>query len=283
MSDAFAPRSLWQIMGAAFRLYGRHPVAVFAVGALVPLLTALLPPVLAGPPAAGAAPLESVARILQPSVLHALLLLAAATVFVFPLVGGALVHLVCQDALGGTVAVGRALGATWQRGLRLVGAVLLVTAAFTGMVAAAIGVPHVVWMSIGLRAWQPPVSGLLLLLAMLFALYLALRCLPYLQVALVEGRGPVAACVRGFRLTRGHGLRALGLVLCLSLLSGGAGALLGLVWDLGPTVAAVAVSPVITIALTLFYLDLRVRQEGYRATQLADELGSDSDAARSQS
>ena len=281
MSEAFAPRSVWRILGDALRLYGRHPVAVLLLGTAVPLLTAVLPPVLGGPAAASAAPLAAVGAILQPPVLYSLLLLAGATLLVFPVVGGALVHVVCQDALRGTVGIGRALAAAWQRGFRLVAAALLVTAVVCALIGVALGLPHLVWMTMGLRSWQPLVSGLVLLLAGLFALYLALRCLPYLQTALVEGCRPVAACIRSFRLTRGQGLRILGLGLALFVLSGGTGALLGLMWDLGPMVATVALSPVITIAVTLFYLDLRVRQEGYRAEQLAIELGLESDAAPS--
>ena len=280
MSADFAPRSFWQILGGAFRLYARHPISVLAVGAVVPLLTALLPRQLGPPAAAGAAPLAPAHAVLQPDVLYPLLLVVPVTLLVLPLVGGALVHLVCQDAVRGTVGLGRALAAAARRGFRLVGAAVLVTGAFAAMVAAAIGGPHAVWMLIGLRAWQPLVSGLLLFLAMLGALYLALRCLAYLQIVLVEGRGPVAACVRSFRLTKGYVLRALGLLLCLAALSGVAGALLGLAWDHGSLVATVVLSPVFTIAFTLYYLDLRVRQEGSTTAQLAGEIGLGAETTR---
>ena len=278
MPRALAPRSLWQIIGDALRLYRRHPGAVFALGAAVPLLTVLLPVALGRPVAAGAPPLATPGGILQP---HALLI-AAAVLLVFPLVGGAVTHAVYQDAVLGTVRIGRAVSAAWQRCLRLVAVALLVSVSVAAILAAALGVPYLLLRGPGLQGWPALVSVGWLVLAAVYALYLALRYLPYLQTVLVEGRGPVAACARCFRLTKGHVLRTLGLVVCLCLLSVCTGALLSLVWDLGPAVAAVTLSPVFTIAFTLLYLDLRVRHEGYTAAQLAADLGLDADAAPSQ-
>lgn len=116
------------------------------------------------------------------------------------------------------------------------------------------------------------------------AFFLAPFYLVSLQVLVLERRGPIAAFSRSYQLVRNGGWgRSLGLwlltILLSMLLTGGLGQLVGfLTQTFLPALDAASVQgvttivggvigyllePVSVIAFTLFYIDLRVRNEGY--------------------
>lgn len=113
------------------------------------------------------------------------------------------------------------------------------------------------------------------------------------QVVVVEGYKVVGALRRSFGLARGSWWRIAGITLVFGLVGIGLGFLLslpftfaaGIVAPEEPTalskallaissvLVAVAVPPVVFIAETLLYYDLRVRKENYNIAKLSQEMG----------
>jgi hypothetical protein len=129
------------------------------------------------------------------------------------------------------------------------------------------------------------VTGLATLALVIPGIYVACRLFVCLPAALIEDRGPRESLSRSFELTRDFAGRAFIILVLYFAVSAGIGLLLaapfsfltvltiaenpGLaqLWaalgEVGGTIGSVLVTPILLIATSVFYFDLRVRKEGF--------------------
>jgi hypothetical protein len=145
-----------------------------------------------------------------------------------------------------------------------------------------------VWNEIGSLFGVVALNGLAIggatLLLIIPGIYVTCRLLVCVPVALIEQRGPRESLSRSFDLTRDNAGRAFVIFLLAIILGFSAGFLFALPFGIGvatalkdpvmlrfwtamtqvaESVAAILVRPILLIATSIFYYDLRVRKEGF--------------------
>ena len=269
------PLPVGELLDETFKLYRRH-FNVIAGVALVIILPNLLLTLVSGSYRAN--PITYFQQFLQnindPAALQALqnrqaqytgsplyLLSFPVALLLYPFTAGALFRAATSLAAGNVETIGSVLAGTARRYFAMFGIGILTLLVGLGAVAI-ITIPVVIWVLIRWAVDTPA----------MFA----------------EGVGPVKAIGRSWNLTRDHWWRTLGILILVgilvSLIQTGLGALFtgiaalipglgddlraGLVTTVSTLISALvgAISP---IAITLLYLDLRVRKEGLDLDQLA--------------
>ena len=262
------PLDLGEILDETFRMYRRRFLFFAGVG-LAMLLPAAVPLVALFASLPGFSSVFSPVPRPAPTTftdfnLAALLIAYAGfilyTVLSTPLLYGGLTFVACQQALGQPLSWGTILFAT----LRMYPGVLLYTLALTGMALLFCVFP--LWIWIGVR-WAVVMPAMV-----------------------VERRGVLDAMGRSWRLLEGRWWRTFGILLLIFLLyylvTQALTAfvqvfqVLGLLINPGLVLAVVTAGselvsaltiPILPIAATLIYFDLRVRQEAIDLLQLADQ------------
>ena len=145
-----------------------------------------------------------------------------------------------------------------------------------------------VWSELGPLFGVVTLNGLAILGASILlifpGIYVACRLLVCVPAALIEQRGPGESLSRSFQLTKGNAGRAFVIMLLAAVLTWGAQILLALPFGIatasalkdpamlrfwaamtqvGASVATALVRPVLLIATSIFYYDLRVRKEAF--------------------
>jgi Membrane domain of glycerophosphoryl diester phosphodiesterase len=269
------PLPVGELLDETFKLYRTH-FNVIAGVAIVIILPNLLLTLLSGSYRAN--PLSYLTQLIQnandQAALQRLqnqnqqyigsplyLLSFPVAILLYPFTGGALYRAATSLAAGNVETIGSVLIGTARRYFAMFGLVILTGLVVLGGIAI-ITIPIVIWVLIRWAVDTPA----------LFA----------------EGIGPVKALGRSWFLTRDHWWRTLGILLLVglmvSLIQTALGALFtgvaalipgvsddlraGLVTTVATLIGALvgAISP---IAITLLYLDLRVRKEGLDLDQLA--------------
>jgi hypothetical protein len=222
------------------------------------------------------------------------------------LVQGALAAAVADTYLGRPVTVGGAYGKVLPRLPALIGAGLLLGLLAFAVIGVAVGLVAGLAVAVVAASGGGGVSPggavaasvalALLFIVVVFAVAIAtalvlVRFAFFVQAVVVEGRGPVDALRRSWRLVRGSYWRVLGIMLLLLLLlyiligvpTGIAGVVIQLVFPdpvrhfamrqslstLVGYLSQIVVLPLQLVAYTLLYYDLRVRKEGYDIELLA--------------
>ena len=197
------------------------------------------------------------------------------------IVNGAVTFAVGQEYLTGEVGISRSMRKAWWRVLTLMGvaAVLAVTLVFLPLLVLSFGQRLLGWLAI-----------LVVIPAMIA---LAVYWFVAVQAVVVENLMPLNGLRRGYQLVQGSWLRVFGFAVLLGLVSLGLGILVTVpitlpLWVLGSApdsilnvvlvftsqlAVRIAVLPVIFIASTLLYYDLRVRKEQYTISKLTQEMG----------
>jgi len=139
------------------------------------------------------------------------------------------------------------------------------------------------------ETWLVGIAFLILIPAIAMLIYWSLS----VQAVVVEGRKALDALRRSSDLIKGSWWRIFGIALVLGLIATGlrivatipfalasiavsgepASNMAGSILSLGGVIVGIAVLPVLFIALTLVYYDVRVRKEQYNLTVLAREMG----------
>ena len=269
------PLPVSELLDETFKLYRRHFNVVAGV-ALVVILPNLLLTLLSGSYRAN--PFSYIQQVIQnandPEALQRIqnqqaqfngsplyLLSFPIAILLYPFTAGALFRAATSLAAGNVETIGSVIAGTARRYFAMFGILLLTVLVGLGAIAI-VTIPVVIWVLIRWAVDTPA----------LFA----------------EGVGPVKAIGRSWNLSRNNWWRILGILLlvgimvsliqtALGALFGGIAALIpgvsddiraGLVTTVSTLVSALvgALSP---IAITLLYLDLRVRKEGLDLDQLA--------------
>jgi hypothetical protein len=216
-------------------------------------------------------------------------------VLLLPVSAGLLVRITTDVAMGRPTTLLGAIQRTMSRYLGLAGFILLVSTAGLG-----VGVVLVLVFSaaIALGASGNANGGVIAILilfglvmlgaAFLLAIWLGIRLVVAIPAMLEERIGPIAGIRRSWHLVRGNFWRVIGILLVVYVLTAVvqyalAGAL-GLVAFFVPglsgdargglllvllTLVQVVVTPILAIAISLIYFDLRVRKEALDLDQLA--------------
>ena len=210
---------------------------------------------------------------------------ATATVSLLGLVGAVYVYAAAVYGLGqhyvnGETAIKECYVRAWWRVRSLTALAVLAV-----LVLAALVLP----LTIGQRPWIGVLVAVLLAPAIAMAVYWSLA----LQAVIVEGHESLKSLGRSFDLVRGYWWRVLGLALTFSLVALGLGIVVTLpiavasvvasadptsaisvvLLEMGRVAVSIAVTPVLFIAWTLLYYDIRVRKEEYNVATLSRELG----------
>ncbi|MDQ2776077.1 MAG: glycerophosphoryl diester phosphodiesterase membrane domain-containing protein [Acidobacteriota bacterium] len=164
-----------------------------------------------------------------------------------------------------------------------------------------------VWADIGSLFGVLVLNGLVIgvgiLLLIVPGIYFACRLLVCVPSALIEGRGPSESLSRSWNLTRGCAGRAFVILLIFMAISVAIGALAGgpfgyivatvkdpevlrmwmIVAQIVNSIASVLVTPVLLIATSVFYFDLRVRKEAFDLQFMMDPHSERTTGSGSQS
>ena len=197
------------------------------------------------------------------------------------IVSGAVTFAVGQEYLTGEVGVSCSLRKAWWRVLTLVGLAVVLSGAlvFLPLLVLSFGQLLLGWLAI--LVVIPAVIGL--------AVYWFVAA----QAVVVENLKPLSGLRKSYQLVQGIWLRVFGFAIVLALVSLGLGILVSAPftlssWVLGSATDSIlnivllftsqlavriAVLPVISIAGTLLYYDLRVRKEQYTISKLTQEMG----------
>lgn len=264
------PLSLGEILDRTFSLYRRHFILFVGIFALTQLpsfgvnlarVQMIQPPVVhlpGGPPPN----LTNVFSTFNTGTLISVLLSVAAYLFNH----GGTVFAASESYLGRSTTIEASLRHAWGKLGKLFLVVLLNAAAILG--------------------------GLILLVAP--GVYVALRSIVCIPVAVLEDLGPGESFSRSFRLTEGSMGRSFVIYLLYYVLAITGIALLGYpftravissvnnpgmmhLWSslgiAGGFLTGIFVGPVFTIAATVFYYDLRVRKEGFDLQLMMNQVG----------
>ena len=249
--NSLPARGLGDLLNETFAIYGKHFRRLLALVAIVQVPASLLTLITSG----------GMATFVIVGLLTAL---AGACAY------AGVVFAVGQHYLTGEVDISACYARVWGRIASLLTlAVVLAVVTGLGLLLAVIVVPAIVMIVV--------------------MVYWSLSS----QAVVVEGRKPLDALKRSFRLVQGSWWRVFGITIVLLLVLLGLGLILlapfalasRLVAPDGNTVSgtafeylsglivAVAVPPLLAIATTLLYYDLRVRKENYDFNALSREMG----------
>ncbi len=272
-------------LGSLLRLGGVAGFAgaaanLLALGTLYPSvqrrLTAI-EPLTADPQAADQQQLATALVDVLVATTGMLLLVALVSLPVYAVVNGLLIRVLGRAVLGEPTSAAQAWTLTKSRALALLTQTLVIVA-----VLALCGLPIAVALSM---AGQDPILGLgLTFLVAPLCLVAALILLPRMLLApvclVLEDLGVAASFVRARQLLRGSAVRVLGVMIAAIVISRLLGSIVGLPFDLLAgadalstqavfltslgRIAGTAVSlPLLSGAIALIYVDLRVRNEGF--------------------
>lgn len=269
------PLPIGELLDETFKLYRRHFTVIAGV-ALAVILPNLILTLLSGSYRAN--PFSYLQDVLRnandPAALQAIqnrqaqytssplyLLSFPVAILMYPFTAGALYRAATSLAAGSVETIGSVLGGTARRYFALFGIAILTGLVVVGAIAI-VTIPVVIWV---LVRWSVATPAL-------FA----------------EGAGPVQALGRSWNLVRDNWWRTVGILIVVAIMVGlielALGALFGGIAELVPglsddiraglvtTVATLVdalVGAITPIAITMLYLDLRVRKEGLDLDQLA--------------
>jgi len=260
MSTKLNPRNIGGILGETFRIYGRNFSELLAITAIVLGVLGIIQIIADFSPLPAAITGEGIGALTGWITAGSIILLVA-NILGGILVIGALIHAVSQQYLRQRISIGQAYGFAWRRLLDMLGAGILVFLAIGGIILVSV-----------IMALFLPAGWILLVVGTCAVIYLMIRWIFFLPVALLENLGPTATLSRSRGLVKKNWWRVLGITLVVGLISGAIILILGRIPVVGALFGSILVTPIFTIAGTLLYYDLRVRKEGYSLEVLASEL-----------
>jgi hypothetical protein len=261
MNGILGPRSLLDILAETLEIYKRNSIRLLAIVAIVEIGLGFMwsiPDFSGLRPATPGAGSESLSRIIPIGIM-----LAVASIMGLSLMQGALIHAISEQYLRQSITIGRAFRFAWERLAALAGAMILALFAITGIAVVSISFTVSISRDIG---------HIFIAAGFVVGLYLMVRWSFILQVALLEGLGPLAALSRSSALVRRNWWRVMNMTIIVGIISVGISMILGTIPTIGPTLGSILSTPVFAIGITLLYYDLRVRKEAYTLGVLAGEL-----------
>ncbi len=260
------PLSLGEILERTFNLYRRHFllfIGIAAIPNLFKLAIAVGSLRFLQTPVGSSGPFGLAAVILSPSLVLFGLVSLLVTLLVYLFTQGGAIYAVSELYLGRSTTIANSLRSSWAIVGTLFGVALLNGLAIFGAT----------------------------LLLVIPGIYVACRLLVCIPTAVIEKRGPSESLSRSWNLTKDFASRAFVIYLVYLAISFGVGALIGrpvglllgtarrdpsaifavqaLVQVLA-TVVAVLLSPILLIATSVFYYDLRVRKEAFDLQLMTD-------------
>ncbi len=279
------PLSIGELLDRTFSLYRRHFILFVGISAIPQLLVLalqlvqiVLTPAQVAVARPAASEFQGASPILAAGGAVGIFMLAIAAIVVYLVAylfsQGGTVYAVSELYLGRTTTIGQSLSRMRGELLSLFGVVFL-----NGLV-----------------------TGLCFLLLVIPGIYMACRLCVCIPAALLENLGPRESLERSFGLTKDNAGRAFLIFLLYVVILYAAIFLVDIpigigaqsaahdpamlrVWtalmQIGNFVAGVLVTPILTIASSIFYFDLRVRKEAFDLQLMMNPLGGGVPAPRS--
>ena len=279
------PLSIGELLDRTFSLYRRHFILFVGISAIPQLLVLalqlvqiVLTPAQEAVARPAASEFQGASPILAAGGAVGIFMLAIAAIVVYLVAylfsQGGTVYAVSELYLGRTTTIGQSLSRMRGELLSLFGVVFL-----NGLV-----------------------TGLCFLLLVIPGIYMACRLCVCIPAALLENLGPRESLERSFGLTKDNAGRAFLIFLLYVVILYAAIFLVDIpigigaqsaahdpamlrVWtalmQIGNFVAGVLVTPILTIASSIFYFDLRVRKEAFDLQLMMNPLGGGVPAPRS--
>lgn len=257
------PRSIGELIDAAFRLYRIEWKALIGIVALVVVPATFIELWLTQQAIAGFDPstaaIEGTSDAVNRFLFVTLGVFAVEFLLIQPFLVAAIARAAADVYLGNPISIGR----TFRTALGLLPWILLVT--ILTSIATLLG----------------------LLLLVLPGIFIAVRLTVAPAALVVEGLRGTAPLGRSWQLTRGSFWRLLGLLIVSGLITAVVGAILGVpgelaVQALGPdawpisglvnAAATVLVTPFSMLVIVLYYFDQRIRKEGFDIEVMAQEI-----------
>ena len=261
------PLSIGELLDRTFSLYRRNFLLFIGIAAIPQLLVLglqlvqiVLMPATASVPRPAASEFQGASSVLAAGGAVGIFLLAIAAIVIYLIAylfsQGGTVYAVSELYLGRATTIGQSLS-------RMRGEL---------------------WSLFGVVFLNGLVTGLCFLLLIIPGIYMACRLCVCIPAALLENLGPRESLERSFRLTKDNAGRAFlilllyGVILYAALFLFDIPMMIGVasaardpvmvrVWtalmQVGNFIASVLVTPVFTIAASIFYFDLRVRKEAF--------------------
>ena len=248
MNNVLRPRTLGGILGETFKIIGRNFLKLLTIVAPVGVLLSIIVSIT----------VEARAIILEAPFAAIIYIIGARLLFTVAqaFLAGALIHAVSEQHLRQTVSIGRAYRFAWRRLVVLTAVLILIF------------LP-------GLLVTMLSRSNAFFSIGFFLVIYLVVRWTFALQIALLEGLGPIDALSSSSDLVHGNWWRVLGILSVLFmivLIIFYAASYLTTTPLLVTMILAILAAPISFIGTTLIYYDLRVRKEGYNLESLGGEL-----------
>ena len=263
-SRALSPLGLSTLLDETFSIYGTYMVRWFVIAALVQVPIGLI--------TTGLGHLSGDPMI--PFVVYVLGMIGAVLVY------GAIAYGVEQHYVTGEVATRECYTRVWRNVRSLI-------------LLALVPVAVIIALALPLRFGSDLAGTTLVLLLLPLAVSAAVYWSMAVPTAVIEGKWAMLAIIRSFALVRGSWMRGFGVALTLVLIALGMAIVVSIptslateflnttlasrttsvVVGIGDILVSVIVPPVLLIAWTLLYNDLRVRKEGYDVSAMSNELG----------
>ena len=269
-SSTLSPRSLGGLLDETFSVFGRHFLRFASLSAIVQMPVGLVTLVLLQY-------LDGDSYAWDTATFVAAFLIGVfGTLFAY----GAAVYAVGQQYVTGKISVRTCYARAWWRVMSL----SLLTLGVTATLAVVLAAP-----TVSDQTRFVLVASLMMVIVVALAIYWSMA----VQSVIVEGHKVVGALKRSFVLVRGSWWRVFGITMVLGLVTLGLAILVSIPFAvaltvigadegatisnllllLADTLVRIVVMPVLFIAGTLLYYDLRVRNEEYDFSKLSQEMG----------
>ncbi|UCD93708.1 MAG: hypothetical protein JSU69_08020, partial [Candidatus Zixiibacteriota bacterium] len=236
------PRSLGDIISEIFSIYKKDFGAILGISALIqmPYFVLLMLAMVLDQSLAG----NVIATYF--GLFFTALLVLIVTFVGYPFMEGALFFGVGERYLGGKMDALQCYQISLKRLGSLIGSAVLITLACAALTLTIIGIPIVIYLSIG---WQF-----------------------YVQTVMLEKLRPTKALARSLNLVKGHWWRVLGIMLVPCIIIIAVEFILSLISIYAYFTGLLILYPAMIFARTSIYFDLRVRREGYNPEMLKQEM-----------
>jgi len=164
----------------------------------------------------------------------------------YPLMGGSLIHSISKQSLSLPISIGESYSFAWKKIGTLVGATIIAAILLSAMSITIILIP--------------------------LAIYFAIRWVFIEQIIVMEDCAVGDAFSRSSTLVKKNWWRIFAVLIVIFIIVIAINLTMGMIPIIGPIISLILATPVMIIATTLLYYDIRLKKEDYNLETMAKEL-----------